>query len=263
MKEVAYPLGYSPLELTRLDQQALLIHDLLLDNLAANAKSCLEIGCGPGSNLPLLRRVNPCIRYTGIDISVDVIATAKNRFHEDINANFFVSDALAIHCNEKFDLIFVKLVLWSIGPMWRNLFREVRKLLHPGGIFYVLEPCNRWIQFYPPKPAMNAWMQKWDESAEKQGLHPNIGIEVAHEMLAAGFNHVESKFFPVMSFGWNQERYHAIINNLQGFYMGKAAQQFELEQEYAQEKEQAMLELKKTERHSFVMDALFVSWSNG
>lgn len=257
MQKINYPLGHSPTELARLDQQAVLLHDPFLDELATKASTCLEIGCGHGSNLPLLRQANPNIHYTGIDIDESAIRIATDRFNRDNHAEFYVSDARQLPCNQKYDLIFTKLVLWSIGPTWQNILIQAQKLLNPGGVFYALEPCNQLIQFYPPKPAVTYWMKQWDNTANSRGLNTYIGIEVASALIAADYHDVNTKFSPVIALGVNRDHYMNIIQNLMGFYLGPAAHHFNMN---TNERTKIEKEFLSAEPGNFVMDGLVATW---
>lgn len=262
MNIVTYPLGHTTAELDRLDAQALLLRDPVLDKLAAKSESCLEIGCGNGSNIQLLRQINPYIRYTGIDIVPQAIRAAKARFGQDKNISFAVSDGASINIEARFDLIFTKLVLWSVGPQWQKILNEARRLLTPCGIFYALEPCNQLIQIYPAKPEASSWMKKWDAAALQRGLNPYIGIEVASALISAGYNNVETAFFPVMATGIHTLKYQSIMNNLKGFYFGPAADTFGLGADNNQDRFNAVTELETLAPENFVMDALFASWGS-
>lgn len=254
-----YPLGHSTGELDRLDIQAMLFRDPLLERLAEQSSSCLEIGCGNGSNLSLLRSANPHLSYTGIDTASGAIASAKGRFGEDAKARFIVMDGSSASIQaEQFDLVFTKLVLWSIGPDWGDVLDEAYRLLQPGGTFYAFEPCNHLVEIYPKRPALTAWMNAWDACAVQHGLDPFVGTKVAGALNARGFIAVESKFFPVIAPASEEERYRAIVDNLKGFYMGPSVDSFGLNHDDGL-RGAALDELNDMSPDNLVMDALFVS----
>lgn len=256
-----YPLGHTATELDRLNLQALLLQDELLAKLAFEAKSVLEIGCGNGSNLAILRKSNPHFKYTGIDIAPAAIADASKRFQADPLASFKQMDGAAIDLQtESFDLVFTKLVLWSMGPAWSVALREAHRLLVPGGIFYAMEPANDMIELYPEKPALKSWMNNWDKAIFDSGMDTYIGSKVANEIKKVGFKKVDSKFFPIIASVSERDRYEAIISNLKGFYMGPAAESLGLPGADSVERKAAIAELEATKADSLVMDALFVSW---
>lgn len=255
-----YPLGHDDAELIRLDAAALLLHDPMLDTLAAKAASCLEIGCGTGANFQLVRQANPDICYTGIDIAPRAVMAARERYHHDDRAKFYEMNGAVLQLNQKFDLVFTKLVLWSAGSVLPFILSEARRLLRTGGMFYALEPCNQLIQLYPPKPAAMQWMQEWDRAAIRHGCHPFIGTEIASHLIRAGFESVDCRMIPKISLGTNHLHYKAIINNLKGFYLGPAAEKFGLSAINSISKEDAAAELDDVEPESMVMDTLFAAW---
>jgi ubiquinone/menaquinone biosynthesis C-methylase UbiE len=157
-----------------------------------------------------------------------------------------------------FDLVFTKLVLWSVGNEWKKVLQEASRVMSPGGVFYALEPANDMIDLFPDKPLARKWMNAWDNAAQKQGLDPCIGKKLAHGLKQAGFEDVQSRFFPVIATGMEEERYKSIIKNLEGFYFGPAAMEFGLDMRL---KAAAQAELNALSRESLVTDALFVSWA--
>ncbi|MBY0547619.1 MAG: class I SAM-dependent methyltransferase [Candidatus Obscuribacterales bacterium] len=259
MNAVIYPLGHAEKELERLDGQASLLCDPSLEALFAHCKSCLEIGCGNGANLPLLRQQNRYTQYTGIDTSEAAIDEAFRRFHDSEDTRFMVMSGASIDLpDSSFDLIFTKLVLWSVGVDWPCVLEEAMRLLKPGGTFYAFEPCNHLVEMYPSKPSARRWMNQWDEAACASGLDPFIGPKVASQLNAAGFENVDSKFFPVIATGREKERYEAIVGNLKCFYMGPSAEALGLPSD-GELRRHATAEFLEFGPESLVMDAFFVS----
>lgn len=256
MKKAHYPLGHETDEIERLNKQAILLHDPYLDQLARTSKTCLEIGCGVGSNLPLIRAANSTLHYTGIDLARKAIETAQYTHQKDKYANFITMNATDIRLDMEFDFIFTKLVLWSIGPTWQEVIINSSRLLKPGGFFYALEPCNQLIHFYPPKPLTSKWMRIWDEAILQSGLNTYIGTEIAKALILNEFQRVSATFFPVYSLGNNKEKYTAIINNLKGFYLGKSITTLGITMT-DEDKTNITRELDSYDEHHFVMDALY------
>jgi SAM-dependent methyltransferase len=255
-----YPLGHDAEELARLDTQAALLSDPVLEQLVKKARNCLEIGCGNGANVPLLRKANPRLRYTGIDCAPEAVAAARARFKTRADTIFQVMDGTATSLADgSYDLVFTKLVLWSVGTRSKELLAEARRLLAPGGIFYALEPCNQLIQLHPEKPHFRSWMKTWDRTACERGLDPFIGTKVAHDLHHAGFTHIQTKFHGVSALAADRARYDAILENLAGFYLGPAAERLGLSID-GHEGRAARTDLASSEASDFVMDALFVTW---
>lgn len=252
MRTGIYPLGHSNQEKQRLEKQAALLREPVLDRLAQGARDCLEIGCGTGANLPMLRAANPSLRYTGVDL----VCAAEARKSEAV---FLQMDAKNLGFpDSSFDLAFTKLVLWSI-PGWEDVLREAFRVLRPGGVFYALEPCNHLIELQPAKPAARAWMRRWDLAAAERGLDPFIGSKMPAALAAAGFRDIQAMPRFVTALGSDPDAYAAVTGNLKGFYLGPACAGFGLDPRSA-EGRAADKELSAVRPGDLVMDALFVSW---
>ena len=257
-EQTTYPLGHSPMEMNRLELQAKLFEDPLLLELANRFSSCLEIGCGVGSNLPLLRNSKETLRYHGIDLSSDAITAAAEAYGSHLST-FATQDASDLpQSDETFDLVFSKLVLWSMGSSWKRAVSEALRVLKPGGIFYAFEPYDASVVFEPKKSAFQAALNHWGEKASESGVDLCIGPKIPAELKRAGFRNVQTKFFPVLAFESDIERYQAISENLLKFYFGDQSQKnlagFDPQ----------MLEFAKEELLAapagLVMDAFFVTW---
>jgi RimJ/RimL family protein N-acetyltransferase len=66
------------------------------------SKSLLDIGCGTGDFFRWLNDRHIYVKYTGIDLSQDMIAIASKRFTE---ARFFVGDISSCELEESYDVI--------------------------------------------------------------------------------------------------------------------------------------------------------------
>lgn len=260
MSQVVYPLGHQDSELARLDAQALLFRDPLLEELASASTKCLEIGCGNGSNFSLLKAANRKLQYVGIDSSRQAIMRCKARYEHQSSARFLEADATSFELPEaSFDLVFSKLVLWSIGAKWTEVLQRAFSLLHPGGYFYAFEPSNDRLEMHPEKPNAKAWMDLWHDTAIDAGMDPYIGPKVAGKMKAAGFVDIETRFFPVIASGREKERYAQIMQNLKNFYTGDAARSLGLPNG-GQLHDSAMQEFCSAAPGDLVMDALYVTY---
>ncbi len=106
-----------------------------------NISSICDLGCGLGyvtsrlhkELLPLVSNLN----ITGIDVSIEAINQAK-MIHPDIN---FIQANLAIQKLDhiKFDLIYMKDVLWYICNEVDDFILSAKEMLNPGGVIYVMQ----------------------------------------------------------------------------------------------------------------------------
>lgn len=108
-----------------------------LRDYAQDNDKILDLGCGNGRLLEILKDYN--IEYTGVDSSVKLIETAKNKYQKSnfkISAKFIVADGLDLPFPDNyFDKIFSIAVLHHIpSHEWRLKFlSEARRVLKQDG----------------------------------------------------------------------------------------------------------------------------------
>ena len=134
--------------------------------------SILEIGCGTGRNLVLAGRAYPKTSLYGIDISNEMLATARKKiaasgFGE--RATLAYADAAkfdpeAILGRRAFDRIFISYAV-SMIPQWQAVMREAVNHLAPGGALHVVDfgdlcglpgvtrsALYKWLEWYHVTP---------------------------------------------------------------------------------------------------------------
>ncbi|MEK1886762.1 MAG: class I SAM-dependent methyltransferase [Phyllobacterium sp.] len=108
--------------------------------------SVLEIGCGTGRNLVLAGRAYPKTSLYGIDISNEMLATARKKIAASglgDRAVLAYADAAkfepeAILGRREFDRIFISYAV-SMIPQWQAVMREAVNHLTPGGTLHVVD----------------------------------------------------------------------------------------------------------------------------
>ena len=103
----------------------------------------LDVGCGTGLNLPLLRTaVGDSGRVVGLDRSTDMLAMARRRVsrHGWTNVDLVESDAerLPDLVQGPFDAALATYVLSIIEP-WRDVWAQARALVRPGGRMAIVD----------------------------------------------------------------------------------------------------------------------------
>lgn len=106
--------------------------------------SVLEIGCGTGRNLALIRRHYPSARLFGLDISAEMLVSAKAKLSRDgeNKAVLRVADATDFSAAEfgetGFDRIVISYAL-SMIPEWEKAINAAIAALAPSGSLHIVD----------------------------------------------------------------------------------------------------------------------------
>lgn len=147
----------------------LLGRDALIAGLdVPSGGSVLEIGCGTGRNLIAAGRRNPQVRLYGIDISAEMLKSARAALHRaglEHCAAVAPGDATALDTGRAFgtahfDRVFISYSL-SMIPDWREALTQAASVVAPGGQLHVVdfggqEQLPRWF-----RSALHAWLAKF------------------------------------------------------------------------------------------------------
>jgi ubiquinone/menaquinone biosynthesis C-methylase UbiE len=124
-------LGTDKARRTLLDQAGLAPTDQVLD-----------IGCGTGTFLVLLKRLYPSAEATGLDPDPKALARATKKAAKSCEMIRFdqgFSDKLP-YADGSFDRVFSSFMLHHVPQQDREpTFREVRRVLKPGGSFHLVD----------------------------------------------------------------------------------------------------------------------------
>jgi 2-polyprenyl-3-methyl-5-hydroxy-6-metoxy-1,4-benzoquinol methylase len=166
----------------------------------------LDIGCGRGRALLELAKAYPNSRFTGYDLSEDVVAFATNLAKKQglSNARFVVKDLTTWDEPSSFDWI---TALDAIHDQARpdHVLAAIRKALRPGGVFFMLdidassEPTDNIKHPLGPMLYGISTMHCMTVSLAQggMGLGTAWGVQLAERMLnEAGFDDVKVHRFP-------------------------------------------------------------------
>jgi SAM-dependent methyltransferase len=111
--------------------------------------AALDLGCGPGvATAYMARHFNPAV---GMDIALAAVIQAQQRARrEGLNPRFVVAEAPVLPFRSaSFSLVFDRGCLQAIPKdAWPTYFREVERLLVPGGMFQLF--CSKPMKQFPP-----------------------------------------------------------------------------------------------------------------
>lgn len=142
--------------------------DTLIAGLAAKpGMRVLEVACGTGRNLAKIGRAWPGVRLFGLDISAEMLKSARAALGED--ARLGEGDACTFDSQSLLgEPVFERIVLsysLSMIPDWEAAFDHAASLLAPGGALHVVDfgdftglpaplsrPLEGWLAMFHVKP---------------------------------------------------------------------------------------------------------------
>jgi S-adenosylmethionine-diacylgycerolhomoserine-N-methlytransferase len=125
----------------------LLGRDRMIANLRpAAGANVLEIGCGTGRNLVRAARRYPQARFFGVDVSTEMLASAKAAIARAgltgrialAQADATSADPQILFAVPAFDAVIISYSL-SMIPEWRTVLAEAARLLNPCGRLHVVD----------------------------------------------------------------------------------------------------------------------------
>lgn len=131
------------------------------DKLLKDKKSIVDYGCGTGRLTQFMAK--DFKKVIGIDISNKMISEAKAKFDKLKNVEFYENDGQSILLpDNSVDIVFAYLVFQHIKkrPMVQNAFKDIFRVLTPGGIFKVLMRSDK-------QKNMDNWWSGVEYSPEK------------------------------------------------------------------------------------------------
>ena len=155
----------------------LLGRDQLIDRLEPPPSArVLEIGCGTGRNLIRAARRYPQSRFFGLDISSEMLATARAEIARAglgdrimvAQADATAFDAQALFGVTRFERVFVSYAL-SMIPPWREVLPRAAAALTPDGALLIVDfgDCAGLPNVF--RAVLKSWLSLF-------GVHPREGL---------------------------------------------------------------------------------------
>lgn len=144
----------------------------------------LDIACGTGRLEALLRERHPAIDVTGVDLSPDMLAVARERFPEDARTRWLhgTLDTLELPL-ASFDLVTCNNA-FHLFPEQETSLRQMAELARPGGLVALID----WCREYPQVGALQlvasiglGQRRRILTRAELGGMLRAAGLDMVHE----------------------------------------------------------------------------------
>lgn len=165
--------------------------------------SLLEIGCGTGRNLVLARRHFPTANLFGLDISSEMLASARAKFAGETSPpRLEVTDATAFSASDfgkpHFDRVMISYAL-SMIPDWQAAVDRGIEAIGPQGSLHIVdfgqqERLPAWF-----RRALQVWLARFH-------VTPRADLHAALEQRAAS-NGLKLLFEPL----WGGYAWHAVL----------------------------------------------------
>jgi ubiquinone/menaquinone biosynthesis C-methylase UbiE len=155
----------------------------------SSGRDLLDVGCGPGTiTTDLAKRVAPG-RVFGIDLSLDVITTARKLQSEGGTEDVIFDEGTVYDlsfADESFDVVYAHQVLQHLGdPV--SAVREMRRVLRPDGILAVRDSDYGAFTWAPDDPRLDRWMQIYQQLTKRNNAMANAGRYLPTWIRQAGF----------------------------------------------------------------------------
>lgn len=137
----------------------------------------LEIGCGTGRNLVRAARVWPSIQAYGIDVSAEMLVTARRSIAQSqlqgrivlAAADATAFDPQTVFGVATFDRIFISYAL-SMMPAWKEALARACACLAPGGSLHIVDFGDQAGLPAPFRLALARWLALFS-------VHPCLTLE--------------------------------------------------------------------------------------
>lgn len=175
--------------------------DLLTHARAYDPRRIVDLGCGPGNGMPVLREFWPEAEIIGIDSSPEMLQRAQESTSADPRISYQQTDIRDFQLDEPADLIVSNAALQWI-PEHRDLLPQIQANVAPGGTLAVQVPGN----FSAPSHRLLAELAA--SEPYRQFIDPHTMLQPTAE--------VSDYMLDVAAEGWEVEgwetRYHHVLH---------------------------------------------------
>lgn len=193
-----YLHGFSGTEQQRLMTQARLLEPAIFGQIDySGVRRLLEVGSGVGAQTGILLRRFPDLHVTGVDLSDDQLAAAR----ENLAKTPWCSDRYTLLQADAGDLPFEArefdgaFLCWVLEhvPSPARVLSEVRRVLSPGAPVYITEVMNASFLLDPYSPHIWRYWMAFNDFQHDHGGDPFVGAKLGNLLLAGGFHDVHTE----------------------------------------------------------------------
>lgn len=226
-----YIHGFSEQEQQRLARQAQVLAPNVFSGWDLSGyEHVLELGCGVGAELELMRERWPDTRFTGVDISPSHLDCAREVLSDQIRQG----SISLVHADAR-DLPFDDGAVDCVVTIWmlehasapKQVLAEAHRVLRYGGKMIATEVDNDTFHFEPGVPAIANWWTIFNRFQAARGGHPTIGRHLGDMVQAAGFQQVTSERFPNVSSRHEPDRKEQLLDYLEELLLSGSDQLFD------------------------------------
>lgn len=170
---------------------------LVLSGLKPGLRA-LDAGCGPGGITDVIADlVGPTGHVSGVDMSPERLAEARQVTHARKNVNFLQADVRRTGLPDaSFDYLWCQFVLQYL-PDWRQTLVEFSRITRPGGKLVVSEFDGFGFLNWPFPEGLQSWGNRFlDAVFRATGFDIHIGRKVFTEMRRMGLRDVRVHLLP-------------------------------------------------------------------
>lgn len=160
-------------------------HDILKQKVSLQPQDILDLGCSIGLSTFALQKNYPQAKITGLDLSAYFLAVARYRTRElkaQLNWLHAAAESTGLP-DASFDLVSSFLMFHELPQEpSKQIFREARRLLRPGGYFTIMD-MNPRSQIYAKMPPYILTLLKSTEPY----LDAYFTLDIEKALVEAGF----------------------------------------------------------------------------